>query len=296
MECKREEDFNIPEQKAEVLVQVVSYLAQIYYSNFVTNESRRKLAKEIFKINSDILNQIEKMPTTVLVGSKKTCFAVSTEHLQKYYTRDTDFKSLKPASKFFNTTEGKIIYEQLLSDSMLDTTSPVFNTSDKYCMADIAELIYRHNKSIKDADDLSARNLYRAFTRFTTRVLTPESAEKLTNRQQAALLAQFIVNRKAIKIERDLDGNLQGLIVNGLNVQVDTKEWNTFSWIYNLKEYSSDEQKKITAITDQLISEDDRRRKGDYYTPSIWVEKAHKLMDRNLEANWRDNYMVWDCA
>ena len=296
MECKLEKDFNNIQQKAEVLVQVVAYLAQLYFANFVNNPSRRQLARGKFKFNEDILEKIDIMPSTVFVGSKQTCFAVDTEQLKKYYTRDINFDSLKSASTFRTKPEGEIIYEQLLEDSMLDSTSPVFNTSNKYCIADIADIIYRYNKNIRDADDLSPKNLYRAFTRFTTRVLTPETVEKLSNRQQASLLAQFIVNRKAIKQETNLDGELEGLSVNGLRIQVNTKEWNTFSWIYNLKQYNDDEQKKITAITDQLISEDDRRRKGDFYTPSIWVEEAHKLLDKNLEENWRDNYMVWDCA
>lgn len=298
MECKLDKDFNIPEQKAEVLVQVIAYLAQIYYANFVDKEWQRNKARDKFKniLKIETLDKIERMPSTVFVGSKTTCFAVSNEQLKQYYMMGLDFDSIRAASTFKNTPQGELIYNSLLRDTMLDATSPVFNTSDKYCIEDIVDLIYRYNKNIKDADDLTARNLYRAFTRFTTRVLSKDSVEKLSNRQQASLLAQFIVNRKAIKIETDLDGTLQGLIVNGLNVQVDTREWNTFSWIYNLKEYGADEQKKITAITDQLISEDDRRRKGDFYTPSIWVEEAHKLLDKNLGENWRDEYMVWDCA
>lgn len=296
MECKLDKDFNIPEQKAEVLTQVVAYLAQLYYAGFVNNDSQRKKARETFKLNSDILNKLEKMPSTVFVGSKTTCFAVATGELNKYYTRNLDFNSIKSASTFKNTEIGKILYNDLLKDSDLDGKSPVFNTSDKYCIADVAEIIYRYNKGIKDADDLSTKNLYRAFTRFTTRVLTPETVEKLSNRQQIDLFAQFIVNRKAINKETNLDGELKRISVRGITLDVNSKEWDAFSWMYNLKEYSDDEQKKITAITDQLISEDDRRRKGDFYTPSVWVEEAHKLLDRNLEPNWRNNYMVWDCA
>lgn len=295
MECKLDKDFNIPEQKAEVILQAVAYLAQIYYSKFSTGHEAN-LAKNKFKLNEDALARIEKMPSTVFIGSKSTCFAISTEQLSRYYNRNLDFDSIKSASTYKNTPQGELVYKDILNDTMLDATSPVFNTSDKYCISDIAEIIYKYNKGIKDADDLSPKNLYRAFTRFTTRVLTAESVEQFTNRQQASLLAQFIVNRKAIKVETDLDGNIQGLAVNGVDVHVNKKEWNTFSWIYNLKEYADDEQRKITAITDQLIADDDRRRKGDFYTPSIWVDEAHKLLDKNLGENWRDEYMVWDCA
>lgn len=295
MECKLDKDFNIIENKAEVLTQVVAYLGQIYYAKFAPNSNQNKLAKEKFGLNNDILDRLDMMPSTAFVGSKTTCFAISVEKLKPYFLQ-ADFDSIKSASTYKNTLQGGLVYRQILNDNLLDATSPVFNTSDKYCMTDVAETIYKYNKNIKDADDLSPRNLYRAFTRFTTRVLTSESAEMLTNRKQAELFAKFIVNRKAIKKETDLDGNVQSLTIDGTRVNVNEKEWITFSWMYNLKTYNDEDQKKITAITDQLLQEDDRRRKGDYYTPSIWVNEAHKLLDKNLGPNWREEYMVWDCA
>ena len=57
-------------------------------------------------------------------------------------------------------------------------------------------------------------------------------------------------------------------------------EWNAFAFWYNLRKYSDDEQKAITAITDQLIEDDDRRRRGDFYTPAIWVNESQKLLDQ----------------
>lgn len=295
MELKLDEDFNDNNIKAHVLTQVVAYLGQLHYLLQQGTEGQYRKALETFKGAKELVLKLDTMPSTVIVGSKKNCFAVATQELKHHYI-GLDIMAIKTASKFYETPQGSLVYQNILEDSKLDYVSPVFETSDSYCMMDVVEIVYRINQNIKSADDLSPRNLYRAFTRFTSRVLTPETVEKLSNRQQASLLAQFIVNRKAIKLETDLDGSIQGLKVNGLSIQVDTKEWNTFSWIYNLKQYTEDEQKKVTAITDQLISEDDRRRKGDYYTPAIWAEEAHKLLDRNLEPDWRDTYMVWDCA
>jgi len=86
------------------------------------------------------------------------------------------------------------------------------------------------------------------------------------------------------------------LTIHGTSVKVDPAKYNQFKILYSMREYSKLEQKQITAITDRLIEDTDRRRKGDFYTPSIWVDEAHKLLDRNLGENWRDEYMVWDCA
>lgn len=295
MELKLEEDFDDNETKAHVLTQVVAYLGQLFYLLQQGTESQYRKAIDTFKGAKELNGKLDRMPSTVLVGSKYNCFAIATSELKHHYA-NLDIMAIKKASDFYTTPQGNIVYQNILKDSKIAYISPVFETSDKYCMMDIAEMIYKINQNIESADDLSPKNLYRAFTRFTTRVLTEESVDKLTNREQAALFARFIVNRNSIGKITDLDNNLVALDIDGLKITVNNLEWNVFSWIYNLKQYSEAEQKKITAITDILLAEDDRRRKGDYYTPAIWVNEAHKLLDRNLEPDWRKTYMVWDCA
>jgi hypothetical protein len=36
--------------------------------------------------------------------------------------------------------------------------------------------------------------------------------------------------------------------------------------------------------------------KGDFYTPSIWVDEAHKMISQQLGVDWKQEYMVWDSA
>ena len=126
--------------------------------------------------------------------------------------------------------------------------------------------------------------------------MTVDTVEKLSNRQLTSLFAQFIVNSSAIDEVNSLNGSLKKLVINGIDLKVNSMEWNAFRFAYNTREYSNDEQKAITAIMDQLLESDDRSRKGDYYTPAIWVNESQKLLDKNLEQGWRSKYMVWDCA
>lgn len=39
-----------------------------------------------------------------------------------------------------------------------------------------------------------------------------------------------------------------------------------------------------------------RRRTGTFYTPKIWVDEAHKMIVEQFGDNWKDEYVVWDCA
>ena len=45
---------------------------------------------------------------------------------------------------------------------------------------------------------------------------------------------------------------------------------------------------------DRLIEDKERRRKGQFYTPKIFADYAHKLISDTLGNNWKDEYVVWD--
>lgn len=48
--------------------------------------------------------------------------------------------------------------------------------------------------------------------------------------------------------------------------------------------------------SDAGIEEQDRRRRGAYYTPKLWVDHAHKLITNALGDDWRERYVVVDPA
>ena len=290
MECKLDEDFNNPKERAKVLTQVVAYLAQINY--MLMNNSQGAKARATFGKTSNELQ----MPSVIFIGSKISCFVVDNKLLKKYYDRNLDFGDIKGASTFYKTETGKIIFEQLEKDADINVNCQIFKTSDKFCLFDVVDLIYKYGSGENLKSDFQPRTLYRAFTRFTARVLTVDTVEKLSNRQLTSLFAQFIVNSSAIDEVNSLNGSLKKLVINGIDLKVNSMEWNAFRFAYNTREYSNDEQKAITAIMDQLLESDDRSRKGDYYTPAIWVNESQKLLDKNLEQGWRSKYMVWDCA
>ncbi len=47
---------------------------------------------------------------------------------------------------------------------------------------------------------------------------------------------------------------------------------------------------------DLLVPEDVRERKGAFFTPQIWVQKAQEYLAAALGEDWQENYCVWDCA
>jgi hypothetical protein len=49
-------------------------------------------------------------------------------------------------------------------------------------------------------------------------------------------------------------------------------------------------------ITVGNLNKDIMERKGAYFTPRIWVEKAHEYLADALGDTWQDEYIVYDCA
>lgn len=47
---------------------------------------------------------------------------------------------------------------------------------------------------------------------------------------------------------------------------------------------------------DLLVPSDIRERKGAFFTPQIWAQKAHQYLAKALGEDWQSEYIVWDCA
>lgn len=65
------------------------------------------------------------------------------------------------------------------------------------------------------------------------------------------------------------------------------------NWL-NRYDFSRTDESALTSIQDVLIADEIRRRKGEFYTPSIWVDEAHKEIAKAFGEDWKENYIVWD--
>lgn len=53
---------------------------------------------------------------------------------------------------------------------------------------------------------------------------------------------------------------------------------------------------KIVERNDLLVPQDIREIRGEYFTPSIWVEKSQEYLAKEFGENWQDEYYIWDCC
>lgn len=60
--------------------------------------------------------------------------------------------------------------------------------------------------------------------------------------------------------------------------------------------YKPSEIRSFMAMKDRMIEDDSRRRQGAFFTPALWVDEAHREVERVLGPDWRKECIVWDPA
>lgn len=279
LECKLDIDFTDRDARANVILQVICYLKQIHDNvlgyNTLWNDSG--------------------IPKVVVIGSKVNCFALPTKFLTPYAMGY--IAGFKSASTAYTNPDNVDLLRRIKDDAQIEAYSIIFNTVENDCIKSLCNEIVKLGKNLKIADDLNEHTVSLAFDFFDMYVMESKSSSKLTSREKVDLFIGTFFNEEFEETKTNRHAvNPDKLRIHGVEVKVNPDKYNQFKIMYNMREYSRLEQKQITAITDRLLEDTDRRRKGDFYTPSIWVDEAHKLLDKNLGENWRDEYMVWDCA
>ena len=282
LECKLDVDLSISTEFAKVLIQVLYYIKQFERANW-------------------------SIPKVVVLGTKKNCMVLPTEHLYTNYIKNQGYATEDEHGRKISasTAPNHHLYQPLLnriaSDVSLQTKTRIIGVEDKNSVKELCIDILKVAKDLGIKEEVTAENLARAFDFFDMKVLTEKSRKNLSSRVKAEAFMQLMLNPEKVQTDFTMDvlGNkiYSGTMnFNGTLIEVDNAKFNSFANVFAVRQYSVPDQKKITEITDRLIEDTDRRRKGDFYTPTIWVNEAHKLMDKNLGADWRQKCIVWDCA
>lgn len=53
-------------------------------------------------------------------------------------------------------------------------------------------------------------------------------------------------------------------------------------------------EKMQLAQSDRLIEDTNRRKYGQFYTPTTFVDKAHRMIEKALGEDWKEKFVVWD--
>lgn len=247
------------------------------------------------------------IPKVIVVGTKRNCFAISAYYLYNKYVKNTNYATEDENGNKISasTAPNHILYNPRLNaianDAEIYSLIRITETSEKNAIQELCIDILKVAKEVGLKEDVTVENLARAYDFFEIKVIDQKQKERLTTREIVGAFMQLMLNPSNVTVEQTRNALGQivdsgGINFNGRVIQVDSNAFNSFANIFAVKTYDIKDQKALTEIQDRLIEDTDRRRKGDFYTPTIWVNEAHKLMDKHLGLDWREKYMVWDCA
>lgn len=259
IEYKYDEDLASKTGRAKVLIQVVHYLKK-------------------FEENGEIL------PNVCLVGDVNECFVLHTNPLLKYLDADCDW-SIAPSKAYGADVD------TMLAIAEDDEINPfVFcvdeNFSFKAVADNIRDLIHDINRYVR----VTEHNIATIYNYFLTKVI---KKTKSINANDTVAVFIGVITEKENYYKHP---HKKGVIVTPIGeIKVNDDAYKAFIQYFE-RSYTPQEKNRFSEISDRLIEDTNRRNKGEFYTPTMFVDHAHDMMSRELGMDWKDEYVVWDAS
>jgi hypothetical protein len=229
-----------------------------------------------FEISGKIL------PSVIFIGDRSKCFAIHTNEIFNYLGMDFDW-SIAPSKSYTNIE----LVNLMMEDEKINPH--IFGIKD---IANCVDKIKDLNDGVKRLIPITPHNVTEVFKHFEDNVI---GTHKLDTNQMANLFVQLLVNpdenylhpvvrRKTVVTKSFREVNLK-------NREVFVSFFSHFS-----REYTPSQKEHLTAVVDRLVQDMTRRKQGEFFTPTIWANKAHEYIESVYGEDWKEKYVVWDPA
>lgn len=258
IEYKFDEDLSSPTIRAKMLVQVLYYLKR-------------------FEQNGMIL------PNIIMVADVNECFLLHSNYLISYLDEKLDW-SVAPSKA--HTVNPDLVLE-LSEDSKINPF--VFDVNTDFIFKHTADKIYDLASETQRYIHITEHNIVKIFECFCKKVLPKTKLS--ANDQVSAFIGLITKNPNYYKHP----SKKNVLVTPQRETKINEAGLDSFNSYFN-REYNVKEKRKFSEISDRLIEDTNRRIKGEFYTPVDFVDYAHNVISKEFGSDWRENYVVWDCA
>lgn len=228
----------------------------------------------------------DKFPSILFVGDVNECFFLHVNAIMSYLSKDLDW-NIAPSEAHKKNQE---LLAEMVADGQICPF--VHDIKDGFYLKEVIVSIKDISKNITRKIRLTEHNLTAIFDYFNKHVLGDKC--KLSTNEKANLFIQIIINTNDNYLHPKKKNTLVTKSMGDIPIIS-----NTFASFFKHFEgdlYSPSEKHGLTGFVDRLVEDDTRRRKGEFFTPTIWVDEAHKYIADVFGENWKDEYVVWDCA
>ena len=224
------------------------------------------------------------LPNVVMVGDINECFVMHVNDLLKYLDYNVDW-SVAPSEAYKRCPD---MIADLTNDESINPF--VFWIDENFDFKSVIERIYDLCENVKRYVRVTEHNISSIFEYFRDRVIFNKN--NLTANELVHVFVGLITNSD----EFFLHPKKKNLIVTpNRNIACNGDAFHSFFEQYT-REYTPQERMNFTAIADRLLEDTTRRRQGCFNTPTKFVDFSHRMIEKELGENWRDDYVVYDCC
>lgn len=221
-------------------------------------------------------------PSTVFIGDRNECLTFHVNDILPYLELDLDW-SIAPSSAHRN-----IDLISKISDD--DNIRPfVFDYKDfPDCIRKVKELTDNVQRKVLVTD----KNITEVFRYFYQKVI-PKT--HLDTNQRANLFVQLLVNKDDNYLHPSK--KRKTVVTKSFGeIQISSREAFDSFFSHFSSSYTPSQKHKLSAVVDRIVEDTTRRKQGEFFTPAIWVDKAHEYIASVYGEDWKEKYVVWDPA
>jgi hypothetical protein len=260
IEYKFDEDLKNRVTTAKILVQVLYYIKRFEFNGLI-------------------------LPNVIMVADKNECFVMHTNALVPYLDEELDW-NIAPSKAYHSCPE---LIKKIAED--MNISYFVYNVDETFSFKDVADKIKELAKGIVRYIHISEHNLSTIYNYFVNEII--RERKKIRDNDIVAIFIGVLNDRDRFYLHPN---NPNKLVTPFGDVQINGSVYHSFFQHFD-REYTPKEKKRFTAIADRLMEDNNRRAKGEFYTPTLFVDYAHKMIAEQFGDDWREKYVVWDnCA
>ena len=222
-------------------------------------------------------------PAVVLIGDVNECFVIHSNHLLKFLDIEGVDWSVAPSSASSQTE----LVLALASDE--NRNAFVYDIVDGFDFSNVVKQIEDCAANVVRLIHITEHNVDSVFKLFCDKVVK----SSMSPNDLVGLFLGCIVD----SANNYLHPKKKGVLVTP-NGEVKVNHGNFLALIshFDTENVSPIEKKRLSEICDRLIEDTTRRKKGEFYTPTAFVDYAHARIEKVFGENWKDEYVIWDCC
>ena len=227
----------------------------------------------------------DKLPTTIFVGDKNECFALHTNSIVKYLSSEINWK-IAPSEAYKKNPD---LIQAMVDD--INILPFVYDVDEDFHIKIALDKIKDLSDNVIRKVRCTKHNIVAIFDYFNRNILSKVS---LTTNEKANLFIQIIINPN----ENCLHPKKKNLLITKSfgEIQLSENLFKSFFQHFEGDVYGPKEKEGLTSLVDRLVDDTTRRNKGEFFTPTPFVDLAHKYVSDTFGSDWKDKFVVWDCA